>query len=520
MLILILTLAGLKKETNRINVQYIERIKQKSTQIKTTFESTLDLLPHGVIIFDQATQKFTLLNQMIKRYIFGESSTGLPQNYAQGNIGVFVEKLRDYAIHEMESQTNDANSDNISDNSKMSFGRERAFTNLWEYMQQASKHYGQDFTFKSKSAKTFIQVIAQGLKSNQQQIVFCTDITKLKRIEKKSQKIKSNFFSSVAHELRTPLNSIGPIVKIALSALMKSNQLQDKDRVVRLLNIALSSSVHLQNVIEDALDMSRIENRKFTLNFEVFDIRGLINEVEGIMGFQTEQKGISLTHQVSQLVPKTIFSDQKRIKQVLFNLVGNAFKFTFKGGIHIRAEYYPATQILEISIIDTGVGMSEKDVKKLFQFFGKLEKDKDINKNGMGLGLNISKMIINQLGGNIEVKSKRGEGSEFTFRIPLGRQKGQLKGNQAIELLLNQFQNKPLSTLPKRHSTGLFLEKGEFTQATKAEQDQSQYFNLEESDIPSISLATEEDVCPVFHLTTHQKNAVVYHSIKELDFSQ
>ncbi|TNV83797.1 hypothetical protein FGO68_gene5904 [Halteria grandinella] len=519
LVIAILGISILKVETNKVNNQYLNIINDKSIQIRRTFESTLDLLPHGVIIFDKATQRFTLFNQMIKRYIFGESSTGLPQNYheVQDN-GALVDKLKGYTIREVESQSTDANSDCISDNSKKSSGNgaERTFTNMWDYLQQANKFYGQDFIFKSKSPKTYIQVIAQGIKSNQQQIVFCTDITKLKRIEKKSQKIRSNFFSAVAHELRTPLNSIGPIIKIALSALLKSNQLQDKDKVVNLLNIALNSSVHLQSVIEDALDMSRIENSKFTLNYEMFDIRDLINEVEGIMGFQVEQKGVALTHQVSQLVPKSIFSDQKRIKQVLFNLLGNAYKFTFKGRIEIKVEYYPATQILETSIIDTGVGMNEKDLKKLFQFFGKLEKDKDINKNGMGLGLNISKMIIKQLGGNFEVKSKRGEGSEFIFRIPLGLEQNS-KGNERIELSLGSSDKTSQGQLQRRNSQINFQAKEKLQYA--ARKLETQAIKLEEFDQPPTSLATLEDDCPVFHFASLQNIAVGSGSIKQLDFS-
>ncbi|TNV83858.1 hypothetical protein FGO68_gene3883 [Halteria grandinella] len=522
MIITVIGSATLKIETNRVNNQYIDNIKEKSTQIKRTFESTLDLLPHGVIIFDKATQNFTLLNQTIKRYIFGESSTGFPHNYHQleGNEA-FIDKLKGYVIHEVESQSTDANSDYISDNSKKSSsnGREITFSNFWVYLQQASKYNGQDYIFKSNSPKTYIQVIAQGIKSNQQQIVFCTDITKLKRIEKKSQKIRSNFFSAVAHELRTPLNSIGPIVKLAISSLKKSNQQQDNTRIMHLLNIVLSSSVHLQSVIEDALDMSRIENSKFTLNFEEFDIRDLINEVESIMVFQTEQKGIAITYHVSQMVPKCIFSDQKRIKQVLFNLLGNAYKFTFKGGIEIRVEYYPTTQILETSIIDTGVGMSEKDLKKLFQFFGKLEKDKDINKNGMGLGLNISKMIIKQLGGNIEVKSKRGEGSQFTFRIPLSR-KQESNENERYQLNLQTSEKRTSEKLHSNNSHENFVQREKSKNPPGKVFTQTQEVNQEESDFHSehISLTTEENDCLNFHFASIQKVAVNSVSKQRLDF--
>ena len=123
------------------------------------------------------------------------------------------------------------------------------------------------------------------------------------------------------------------------------------------------------------------------------------------MKFQIEKKGIEMRVNIDQNVPIIINSDQKRIKQILFNLIGNALKFTYKGKITLGLEYDTLSGILSVSVQDTGIGIKPEDLAKLFQFFGQVSSSKNINKSGMGLGLTISKMIIQQLGGEIDVTS-------------------------------------------------------------------------------------------------------------------
>lgn len=145
-------------------------------------------------------------------------------------------------------------------------------------------------------------------------------------------------------------------------------------------------------MIEDALDMSRLENNKFSIFREFFELRQAIEGVCSIMRFQLEQKGIQLKIDIDSAVPHRIFTDQKRFKQVLFNLLGNASKFTFQGSITVKVNFEDDWLISDV--LDTGIGISEEDLKKLFQFFGCIAKSKDINRGGMGLGLTISKMIL------------------------------------------------------------------------------------------------------------------------------
>lgn len=146
-------------------------------------------------------------------------------------------------------------------------------------------------------------------------------------------------------------------------------------------------------MIEDALDISRLENNKFQIFKELFDLRLLVKEVTEILGFQIEEKGLKLELTIHKSVPGRVYSDPKRLKQVLFNLLGNAIKFTFKGKVSLCLQFDVLNQ-LTMTIEDTGIGMQKEDLSKLFKFFGCLTKTKDINRGGMGLGLTISKMII------------------------------------------------------------------------------------------------------------------------------
>ena len=175
----------------------------------------------------------------------------------------------------------------------------------------------------------FLHVKTSKINDGHQVIVICTDITKLKEMEKQGQKLRATFFSSVAHELRTPLNSILPILQMILEILQTMGPCAVVTRLEKNVKVALNSAKHLQSLVEDALDMLRIENNQFTLNNEIFDLRNALNEVCDIMQFQLTSKGLGFELLFSELCPERLFSDAKRIKQILFNFIGNAIKFTF-----------------------------------------------------------------------------------------------------------------------------------------------------------------------------------------------
>ena len=150
--------------------------------------------------------------------------------------------------------------------------------------------------------------------------------------------------------------------------------------------------------------MSRIENNKFQINLEEFSIRNTIQGIKDVMTYQTDQKNIKLEVNISDRVPSKIKSDEKRISQIFYNLISNAIKFTFKGYIKITIDY-DNNGFLQTTVEDTGIGIHENEINKLFKFFGKLEKSKNINKGGLGFGLTICKMLVEQMNGTISVVS-------------------------------------------------------------------------------------------------------------------
>ena len=182
----------------------------------------------------------------------------------------------------------------------------------------------------------FLHVKTSKINDGHQVIVICTDITKLKEMEKQGQKLRATFFSSVAHELRTPLNSILPILQMILEILQTMGPSAVVTRLEKNVKVALNSAKHLQSLVEDALDMMRIENNQFTFNNEIFDLRKAVDEVCEIMQFQLTSKALGFDLFFSELCPQQLFSDAKRIKQILFNFIGNAIKFTFQGKITLK----------------------------------------------------------------------------------------------------------------------------------------------------------------------------------------
>ena len=143
-----------------------------------------------------------------------------------------------------------------------------------------------DDVFKVKSLKRYIQTRTQTFNGGAQVIFIATDITNIKKVKKQAKKLRSIFFSSVAHELRTPLNSIIPIVRMIIMNLEQQEPNENNQKLMKYLIIILNSSLHLQSVIEDALDMSRLENNKFQILLDMFNIRQAVNEVSQIMNFQ------------------------------------------------------------------------------------------------------------------------------------------------------------------------------------------------------------------------------------------
>ena len=229
-------------------------------------------------------------------------------------------------------------------------------------------------------------------------------------------KLKSEFLATMSHEIRTPLNGI-----VSLVSLLEMSEL-DQEQTEDVSDIRASAN-QLQSIISNVLDLSKIESGKMYLDYQKFSITHLINDVTRIFHGQFEEKGIFLITETIGDLPTYVSADYTRLKQVLVNLVGNAIKFTGVDGCIIlllkgkkqEHNFYS----IEFSIIDTGVGIPQNRIGALFNPF--VQADGSITRNfgGTGLGLSICKNLVDLMGGNIEVRSKEGIGSVFTFSLIL-----------------------------------------------------------------------------------------------------
>lgn len=232
--------------------------------------------------------------------------------------------------------------------------------------------------------------------------------------EIEADRAKREFISKVSHELRTPLTAIkGHVDLLLLGTLGPLNESQKS-----CLTVAKNNSNRLRDLIEDILDISRIESGKIKLEFRQVDIRMVINDVVQSLKLEAERQQMTVEIEVEDQLPPVI-ADQKRLTQVVFNLFSNAVKYTYaQGRIWIRAFLNPANMV-QVEVEDTGVGMSPEQCAKLFRPFYRADNPLRDAVGGTGLGLSIAKSLVEQHGGQMWVTSELGKGSTFSFIIPL-----------------------------------------------------------------------------------------------------
>ena len=238
------------------------------------------------------------------------------------------------------------------------------------------------------------------------------------QLAERANQAKTTFLNNMSHDIRTPMNAIIGFTSLA------ATHINEKERLKDYLSKIMTSSNHLLSLINDVLDMSRIESGKIHLEETEVSLSDVLHDLKTIISGQIHAKQLELYMDAMDVMNEDVYCDKTRLNQILLNLLSNAIKFTPAGGmVSVRLKQYPGTQrerqLYEIRVKDNGIGMSEEFVQKLFSPFERERSSTVSRTQGTGLGMAITKNIVDMMGGNIEIQTEQGKGTEFIVRLPL-----------------------------------------------------------------------------------------------------
>ncbi|MDH5408477.1 MAG: ATP-binding protein, partial [Gammaproteobacteria bacterium] len=225
---------------------------------------------------------------------------------------------------------------------------------------------------------------------------------------------KSSFLANMSHEIRTPLTAI-----IGYSESMLENDMSPSEQIDSLSTV-IRSSKHLLNIINDILDLSKVEADKLEVELIPLSPFDLMNEVRSLITLLAEEKGLLFSIDYDLPIPETISGDPLRLKQILLNLANNAIKFTHQGSIRIEVSCDCSNEQMTFKVMDTGIGMNKEQIEKLFIPFSQADTSTSREYGGTGLGLHLSKQLAEKMGGDITLESATNVGSKFELRIRTG----------------------------------------------------------------------------------------------------
>ena len=388
-----------QNEINKLNVDTQVKLTQMITDEKLKQEMYVRLLlescPIIIFIFDEDS-KFLLGSKSIER-IFDIEDVSLLNGRDLDNI------IERYSPAVLTEDVTEQIKSMIATRGAMSSG------SLTEISTDTGKYWVNILPFFQNNDKfTGVLMIMNDI----------TEIANAKEVAENANRAKSEFLSNMSHEIRTPMNAIIGMITICKSS-------ESVERKEYCLDRIEDASKHLLGVINDVLDMSKIESGKFELSSVDFIFEKMIQRVVNVTKFRSDEKKQVLSVSIDKDIPKNLFGDDQRLAQIIANLLSNAVKFTCEEGcIDISAIFMGEEDgfcNIQINVTDNGIGISREQQAKLFQSFQQADSSTSRNYGGTGLGLAISKSILEMMGGRIWIESELGKGATFAFNVPLKR---------------------------------------------------------------------------------------------------
>ena len=353
-------------------------IDDGSSDIPKYYEDIVDIAPIGILTFDY-NEKILIINQQMSFY-FGKS----PKELIGKNVKVVFSEINPEILIIIDAVKN------------------------------RKSIYEEFFSADFPGSKYFFNI--KGVVLPEQGLLIFENVTGIKEYQdelKSLDKAKNEFISIASHDLRTPITAIRGYLDMVLK---EEVGIIATPKMKEYLELAREGVLRLNDLVEDILSVSRIEQKRMTFNLQNIDVSFTIDQIIRQFTSQAFKKGLYLKFEKPLTNIPTVQADNNRLCEILTNLIGNGLKFTSSGGITIRV--IPRNDHVRIDCIDTGIGIGVQDQSKIFNKFVQIDASSSSQSKGTGLGLYISKMMTEKMGGRIDVSSSPNKGSDFFFTLP------------------------------------------------------------------------------------------------------